>query len=85
MRLDDGAALLFETLSKTRVRRIVDLGGCTVNGAMVRVASRTLRQGVEIVLGVMEPGRFRELSYTAETLLYEDAEVVGVCKPAGFN
>jgi len=51
MRLDDGAALLFAALSKTRVRRIVDLGGCTVNGAMVRVASRTLRQGDEIVRG----------------------------------
>jgi RluA family pseudouridine synthase len=85
MRLDDGAALLFEALSKTRVRRIVDLGGCTVNGVMVRVASRTLRQGDEIVLGVMEPGRFRELVYTAETVLYEDGEVVAVCKPAGFN
>lgn len=85
MRLDDGASLMFASLSKTRVRRIVDLGGCTVNGAMVRVASRTLRQGDEIVLGVMEPERFRELVYTAESILYEDAEVVGICKPAGFN
>ncbi|HOP41818.1 MAG TPA: RluA family pseudouridine synthase, partial [Geobacteraceae bacterium] len=56
MRLDDGAALLFGTLSKTRVRKIIDLGGCAVNGAMVRVASRTLREGDEIVLGVMESG-----------------------------
>lgn len=85
MRLDDGAALLFGSLSKTRVRRIVDLGGCTVNGAMVRVASRTLRQGDEIVLGVMEPERFRELVYSAESILHEDDELVGVCKPAGFN
>jgi RluA family pseudouridine synthase len=85
MRLDDGAALLFDTLSKTRLRRIIDLGGCTVNGTMVRVASRTLREGDEIVLGVMEPGRFRDLVYTAETVLYEDADVVAVCKPAGFN
>jgi RluA family pseudouridine synthase len=85
MRLDDGAAQLFDTLSKTRVRRIVDLGGCTVNGAMVRVASRALREGDEIVLGVMEPERFKDLVYTAETVLYEDGDVVGVCKPAGFN
>lgn len=85
MRLDDGAALLFGTLSKTRLRGIIDLGGCTVNGTMVRVASRALREGDEIVLGVMEPGRFRELVYTAETVLYEDRDVVGVCKPAGFN
>ena len=85
MRLDDGAALLFEGLSKTRLRRIIDLGGCTVNGTMVRVASRALRQGDEIVLGVMEPGRFKDLVYCSESILYEDEEVVGVCKPAGFN
>lgn len=85
MRLDDGAALLFEGLSKTRVRRIIDLGGCTVNGVMVRVASRTLRQGDEIILGVMEAGRFKDLVYTAESILHEDDEIVGVSKPAGFN
>jgi RluA family pseudouridine synthase len=33
----------------------------------------------------MEPGRFKELVYTAETLIYEDEELVGICKPAGFN
>ncbi|MGA7828607.1 MAG: RluA family pseudouridine synthase [Geobacteraceae bacterium] len=85
MRLDDGAALLFDGLSKTRLRRIIDLGGCTVNGTMVRVASRTLRQGDEIVLGVMEPGRYKELVYCSESILYEDDEMLGLCKPAGFN
>lgn len=85
MRLDDGAALLFDGLSKTRLRKIIDLGGCAVNGTMVRVASRTLHEGDEIILGVMEPGRFRDLVYTADTVLYEDRDVVGVCKPSGFN
>ncbi|MRR34478.1 RluA family pseudouridine synthase, partial [bacterium] len=31
MRLDEGAALLFRTLSKSRIRRIIELGGCAVN------------------------------------------------------
>ncbi|MGD0845697.1 MAG: RluA family pseudouridine synthase, partial [Geobacteraceae bacterium] len=43
MRLDDGAKALFPRLSKGEIRRIIDWGGCTVAGVMVRVASRTLR------------------------------------------
>jgi RluA family pseudouridine synthase len=85
MRLDDGAALLFPDLSKSRIRRIIDLGGCAVNDAMVRVASRTLHEGDGIVLGVMEHGRFRDLVYTREDVIHEDNDVVAVCKPAGFN
>lgn len=85
MRLDEGAALLFRTLSKSRIRRIIELGGCAVNDCMVRVASRTLREGDGIALGVMEPGRFRELSWSAEDILHEDEEVLAIRKPAGFN
>ena len=84
-RLDDAAALLFPALSKSRIRRIIDLGGCAVNETMVRVASRTLREGDGIILGVMEPGRFQDLAYGREDILHEDADVVAVCKPAGFN
>ena len=48
MRLDDGAKALFPRLSKGDIRRIIDRGGCTVAGALVRIASRTLREGDEI-------------------------------------
>lgn len=85
MRLDDGAVRLFPQLSKTRVRKIIDWGGCTVAGAMVRVASRTLRAGDEIVLGVMEPERYREISYTRDELLLENADYLAVNKAAGLN
>jgi len=85
MRLDDGAVRLFPQLSKTRVRKIIDWGGCAVAGAMVRVASRTLRAGEEITLGVMEPERYRELSYCREELLFEDADYLAVNKAAGLN
>jgi RluA family pseudouridine synthase len=84
-RLDDAASLLFPSLSKSRIRRIIDLGGCAVNETMVRVASRTLREGDGIILGVMEPGRFQDLVYGREDILHEDSDVVAVCKPAGFN
>ena len=85
MRLDDGATQLFPELSKSRVRKIIDWGGCTVAGAMARVASRTLRAGEEIVLGVMEPERYRELTYNRDDLLFEDSDYLAVNKAAGLN
>lgn len=85
MRLDDGAVRLFPQLSKTRVRKIIDWGGCTVAGAMVRVASRLLRGGDEIILGVMEPERYREIAYTRDDLLFENSSYLAVNKAAGLN
>ncbi len=84
-RLDDVAALLFPALSKNRVRKIIDLGGCSVNKSMVRVASRQLREGDEIVVGVMEPERFRDLILEERDILFEDKDVLAICKPAGIN
>ncbi len=85
MRLDDGAKVLFRGLSKGDIRRIIDRGGCTVAGVLVRVASRTLREGDDIALGVMESERFIELSYTPADMLYEDGEYLAVNKAAGVN
>src|SRR5512136_1095393 len=85
MRLDDGARELFPRLSKGEIRRIIDRGGCTVSGVLVRVASRTLREGNEIAIGVMEGERFTELAYTAGDMLFEDREYLAVNKKAGVN
>jgi RluA family pseudouridine synthase len=85
MRLDDGAKALFPRLSKGDIRRIIDRGGCTVAGVLVRVASRMLRDGDEIALGLMEQERFIDLSYTPADMLYEDREYLAVNKAAGIN
>ncbi len=85
LRLDDGAKALFPQLSKGEVRRIIDWGGCAVNDVMVRVASRTLREGDELILGVMEAERCVELAYTAADMLYEDRDYLAVNKAAGLN
>jgi len=85
MRLDEGARLLFPDLSKTRLRRIIDWGGCVVAGSMVRVASRLLKEGDEIVLGVMEPERCVEREFRPDEILYEDRDYLAVCKEAGLN
>ena len=85
MRLDDGARLLFPTLSKTRLRKIIDWGGCTVAGSMVRVASRLLKEGEEIIIGVMEPERCMEREFRPDEILHEDGDYLAVVKEAGLN
>jgi len=52
---------------------------------MVRVASRSVKSGDTFEIGVMEAGRFRDLLLPPEALLYEDADLIAVNKPAGIN
>jgi RluA family pseudouridine synthase len=85
LRLDDAAKALFPELSKTRIRKIIDWGGCAVSQVMVRVASRTLREGDEIALGLLEPERCVEYQLTGADILYEDPEYLAVNKPVGIN
>jgi 23S rRNA pseudouridine1911/1915/1917 synthase len=85
MRLDDGAKAIFPQLSKGEIRRAIDWGGCNVCQSLVRVASRVLKEGDEIALGVMEAERCIELVYTKKDLLYEDKDFLAVYKAAGFN
>ena len=85
LRLDDAVAALNAGISKSEARRIIDRGGCTVNVALVRVASRSVKAGDVIEIGVMETGRFQELVLPPEALLYEDGELIAVNKPAGIN
>ncbi|HQB38409.1 MAG TPA: RluA family pseudouridine synthase [Deltaproteobacteria bacterium] len=84
-RLDDALAQHFEAVSKSEARRIIDRGGCAVNSAMVRVASRMVRGGDVIEIGLMERGRFQELLLPPEALLYEDRQMLAVNKPSGIN
>ena len=84
-RLDDAVSILCEAVSKSEARRIIDRGGCAVNSRMVRVASRAVREGDIIEVGVMEAGRFSELALPTESLLLEDDDLIAVNKPAGVN
>ncbi len=85
VRLDEGAHILFPELSKTRIRKIIDWGGCTLAGSMVRVASRLLKKGDELILGVMEPERCLEREFRPDEILVDDREYLAVCKEAGLN
>lgn len=85
MRLDDGVKAMFPQLSKGEIRRIIDWGGCNISQTLVRVASRTLKEGDEVAVGVMDAGRCIDLCFTKEELLYEDKDYIAICKAEGFN
>ncbi|GAM09737.1 putative RNA pseudouridine synthase YlyB [Geobacter sp. OR-1] len=84
-RLDDGLKALFPQLSKTEIRRLIDWGSCTINMALVRVASRQLHRGDVIALGLIEKERCLDLVYTAGDMLYEDRDCLAVNKGIGIN
>ena len=85
LRLDDAAKALFPELSKTRIRKIIDWGGCMVSGTMVRVASRILREGDEVAIGLLEQERCVEFLLRQDDIIYEDKEYLAVNKPVGIN
>lgn len=85
LRLDDAAKELFPELSKTRIRKIIDWGGCAVSRVMVRVASRQMREGDEIALGMLEPERCVEYLLREEDIIFEDKEYLAINKPVGVN
>ncbi len=81
-RLDESLAQL-AGFSKGEARRIIDRGGCAVNQSMVRVASRGMKDGDSLTVGIMQPGEFRELELSPEAIVYQDRELLVVNKPSG--
>ena len=81
-RLDDALAGLAE-ISKGEARRIIDRGGCAVNQAMVRVASRGMKTGDSLTVGVMQAGEFRELVLPPEAIVFQDSDLIALNKPSG--
>lgn len=81
-RLDETLAQL-AGISKGEARRIIDRGGCAVNQAMVRVASRTMKDGDLLTVGIMEQGRFQEVVLPPEAIVYQDKDLLAVNKPSG--
>lgn len=82
-RLDEALAQL-AGISKGEARRIIDRGGCAVNQAMVRVASRGMKVEDQLTVGIMEQGRFQELVLPPEAIVYQDKELLAINKPSGI-
>ncbi len=85
VRLDDGLKAIFPQLSKTEIRRLIDWGSCTVNMGLVRVASRLLKEGDSIAIGLIEKERCVDLIYNTGDMLYEDQDCLAVNKGVGIN
>lgn len=82
LRLDEALARL-AVISKGEARRIIDRGGCALNDSMVRVASRAVKTGDRMIVGMMQPGEFRELVLPPETIVYQDSDLLALNKPSG--
>jgi 23S rRNA pseudouridine1911/1915/1917 synthase len=95
-RLDQVLADRIEGMSRRKARVLLDLGGVFVDGARVKVASRTVRKGQRIVANVgsaldratkavgEEARRADEAKLPPHRLVHIDEHVVIVFKPAGL-
>jgi 23S rRNA pseudouridine1911/1915/1917 synthase len=95
-RLDQLLAARVAGLSRTQARVLLDIGGVFVGGRRVKVASRMLRAGEEVVAvmggalarATKRPGRAAraedERRLPPYTVIFEDDALVVVDKPAGL-
>lgn len=83
--LEEVALALFPDLEGEVLRRVIDWGGCAVNGVCCRTFGSPVAAGDEITLGIMEPERCVELVYTSGDMLYEDDDYLAVQKGSGIN
>jgi 23S rRNA pseudouridine1911/1915/1917 synthase len=84
-RLDAFVAKAVPGLSRSHVQKLIDAGLVTVEGRLPK-ASERLRHGADIVVSVPPP---EELALEPEaipvTVIYQDADIIVVDKPAGLT
>lgn len=84
MRLDQFLQLRVPSLSRTRIRKIIDLGGVHVGGKRVRKCGLQIKEGQAVELfqdkGGLEPYRIQP-----EHVLYQDDAIIVLNKPAGIE
>lgn len=84
LRLDHFLAGEVPELSRTRVRKVIDIGGVHVNGRRIRSCSKAVRKGdaVEVYLDHLPLTPFR---LSPADILYEDRYLIVLNKPAGVD
>ena len=72
-------------LTRGEARRLLDRGAVWVNGLRVKIASKSVRRGQQIVVVMEEAGRSEppQQRLGPERILFEDAHLIGVDKPVG--
>jgi 23S rRNA pseudouridine1911/1915/1917 synthase len=73
-------------ISRGEARRALDAGGVFLDGRRCKVAGRLVRAGQKVAVHLAEGGRVAApaAALARERLLYADAEIVAVDKPAGI-
>lgn len=83
-RLDQFLAASSPDLSRTLIRKIIDIGGVHIDGRRVRKAGMILDENLQIELhrdrGSVEPFRLSE-----DLVLYQDDYLIVINKPAGIE
>ncbi len=72
-------------ISRGEARRALDAGGVFLDGRRCKISARALREGQRVVVNLAEGGRDASAPPPLERarLLYADADLVAVDKPAG--
>ncbi len=72
-------------ISRGEARRVLDAGGVFLDGRRCKVSGRVLRAGQQVVVNLAEGGRAADAAepLVRARLLYADAELAAVDKPAG--
>jgi 23S rRNA pseudouridine1911/1915/1917 synthase len=84
-RLDRALALTFENLSRTRIKRLIEKGQVTLDGATIIDPTRRVKQGLEVSIKIPPPApAIPEAQPMPLTIVYEDDDLVLVDKPAGL-
>jgi 23S rRNA pseudouridine1911/1915/1917 synthase len=84
-RLDAALARRIPALSRSRLEALIDEGRVRLDGATVVKASRKINAGAHLVVDLPAPApALPEPEELPLTILYEDAELIVVDKPAGL-
>ncbi len=84
-RLDRLLAANIGDLSRTRIKRLIEAGAVTIDGATIRDPSHRVNSGATVALEVPPP---EPAMPTAEAIplnvVYEDADIIVIDKPSGL-
>jgi 23S rRNA pseudouridine1911/1915/1917 synthase len=84
LRLDQALPRQCSGLSRTQARKIIDIGGVHVSGRRVRSCSRSVKGG-EMIAVYCDGLSLDPYTITAAAVLYRDADIIALNKPAGIE
>ncbi len=84
LRLDQFLAQQDDALSRSFIRKVVDLGGVHVDGRRVRKCSNPVRGG-ESVEVFLDGRPLQAFVFTEDLVIYRDAHLLALNKPAGIE